>query len=197
MWRGQTRFPFWADKGLGARPPLGSPRLEQESLCNQREWAEGVETHSFIPSQKHSGPEIHTKLPFTAELVKGVHLRGRENGEWSERKKDSPVNWQNYGREPNQDFWVYTRAKIDLLNFNRQEAHRCDLKVFANSSSSFESLVGKTQNQEFAEISTSVSCNKMFQWRWSLTWPPWSATYLHDAYAFRIHFIADTINSVV
>lgn len=37
--RRQTQFPFGAERGVGAKPPPGSPRLELESPCNQSKWA--------------------------------------------------------------------------------------------------------------------------------------------------------------
>ena len=84
----QTRFPFWADRGLGARPRLRSPRSEQESPWNQRKWAGGGEkAYSFISSQRHHQgtqnrlPQQHRER--TCAWVVGERA-GRTWGQFSE-----------------------------------------------------------------------------------------------------------------
>lgn len=52
--QGLTRFPSWADRGLEARPLLGSPRSEEEGPCNQRTRARG-EGERLTPARHWEG----------------------------------------------------------------------------------------------------------------------------------------------
>lgn len=90
---GHTRFPFWADRGLGAKQRRGSPRSEQESPCNQRKRAGGEKG-----SQRHfisEAPSVHINW-----LLQQNRSRTCTCGERAKvigRNQDSPAHcWNRY-----------------------------------------------------------------------------------------------------